>query len=122
MTKEILISRLKNGEILEDILPLSDGQECLIYKADTFSSGEDIIYIPDVFLNNIPYDRPCTSDEDIRAIISRCYTGEDFLLEVNGCEKSARYIFSYVDWQHISSCIDEIEEIDPITGEWRDDL
>lgn len=116
----MLISRLKNGEILEDLLPLSDGQDCLIYKAETFSSGEDIIYIPDVFLNEIPYNRPCTSDEDIRAIISRCYTGEDFLLECNGCEESAAYLFAYVDWQHPSSAIDEIEEIDPDTGEWRD--
>ena len=120
MNKEILISRLRKGEVLEDILPLSDGQECLIFKANKFTEGDDILYIPDVFLNEIPYNRPCESMDDIREIVRRCYTGDDFLALCNGHGRSAVEIFNYIDWQHPSSAIDEIEEIDSETGEWRE--
>lgn len=121
MTKTELNSCLKAGHVLEDLLPLTDGQECLIYKATKFSEGEDIIYIPDVFLNEIPYDRACVSADEIREVIGMCYTGNDFLELCHGHGKSATELFVYCDWQHPSSALCEIPEIDEESGEWRED-
>lgn len=57
-TKEALTSRLMNGVKLGDILDLSDGQECTIFKAYSFTTEDDVvIYIPDMEMNDIPYDR-----------------------------------------------------------------
>ena len=67
VTKEQLKERLKNGEHLEDIFEFSDGQECLIYKGD-FEVSDNIIYIPDIWLNELNVDNKAT-EEDIEDII-----------------------------------------------------
>lgn len=82
INKNELKARLKQGEHLEDIFNFTDGQECLIYKGK-FEKSDNIIYIPDIYLNEL-----------------NCYTGNDFLKECNGCEKAARALFGFVDWQH----------------------
>lgn len=51
MKKAELKRRLVAGEKLYDVLPLRSGQECEIYKADSFMAGDEILYIPDVYLN-----------------------------------------------------------------------
>lgn len=35
-TKDELYNLLKNGAILDELLDMSDGQECTIFKADCF--------------------------------------------------------------------------------------
>lgn len=101
MTKLELRCILMGGEKLEDIFNFTNGQECLIYKGKFLPGimGDDICYIPDVFLNEIPINRPVSEDE-IDDIVESCYTTNDFLNACDGHEKLARNLFNYVDWQH----------------------
>ena len=106
MTKSELRKELKEGKHLEDILNLSAGQDCIIYKGKfstepkgIFKYGTDIIYIPDVNLNDIEIERPLNMDE-IDYVISECYSTVDFVEICNGHENLARNLFNYVDWQH----------------------
>lgn len=98
VTKEQLKERLENGEHLEDIVQFTDGQECLIYKGD-FEVSDNIIYIPDIWLNELNVDSKAT-EEDIEDIIHNCYTGKDFMEECHDIESVAETLFNIVDWQH----------------------
>lgn len=73
MTKNELHKNLESGKTMDELFHYIDGQDCLIYKAETFTAGGEIIYIPDIHLNEIPMDRPTVSSEEIEAIISVCY-------------------------------------------------
>ena len=53
---------LQGGKALSELLSFRDGQECTIYKADTFRPDDTILYIPDVDLNEIPTDLPLNTD------------------------------------------------------------
>lgn len=101
MTKLELRYILMGGKKLEDIFDFTNGQECLIYKGKFLPGiiGDDICYIPDIFLNEIPYNRP-VSESEIEDIISECYTTNDFINECKGHESLAKDLFNYVDWQH----------------------
>lgn len=115
MTKEELASRLRKGEKLADILPLVAGQECEMYKADSFSIGDEILYIPDVSLNEIPVDADLSKDpEEIEQVIENCYTGNDFIDLCQGNVMNAKDLFYFCDWQHPSSALDDgcCEEVD----------
>ena len=48
MTKQELCSALHSGQKLENLFEWRSGQDCDIFKADRFSIGNEIIYIPDV--------------------------------------------------------------------------
>lgn len=98
MTKEELRKELENGKALEELFKFTDGQDCLIYKADKFEISDNIIYIPDVDLNKI--HGAMVDDEEINHALSNCYTGYDFLEEAREIENIAESIFDYVDWQH----------------------
>lgn len=109
MTKERLRTRLEAGEIMDSIFHYTAGQECTIYKAAAFTVGDEIIYIPDINLNNLPMDRPLESSEEIEDVLSLCYTGADFITECMGDVKLARRLFNYCDWQHPSSALPEVD-------------
>lgn len=111
MTKAELRRSLMSGRSLAEALPLSDGQDCIIFKADRFSPDENILYIPDIYLNEIPHDRSVSAKE-IDEILSYCYTGEDFIYICSGDVRMAKYLFCYCDWQHPSSAVDELLEPD----------
>lgn len=108
MTKEELFTSLKVGKTMDSLFPFSRGQECLIFKADTFIAGDEIIYIPDTSLNDVPMDRPLEDDDEVRAIIELCYTGADLVEQCGGNVELARSLFSYCDWQHPSSALPEV--------------
>lgn len=99
MNKKELKAKLEQGEHLEDIFNFTDGQECLIYKGK-FEKSDNIIYIPDIYLNELETDTVVEDEEDLNNILKNCYTGNDFLKECNGCEKAARALFGFVNWQH----------------------
>ena len=101
MTKLELRYILMGGKKLEDIFDFTNGQECLIYKGKFLPGimGDDICYIPDIFLNEILYNRT-VSESEIEDIIDECYTTHDFIDECNGHEKLAEDLFNHVDWQH----------------------
>ena len=54
MTKAELRERLRKGAIMDDLFEFREGQECWIFKAPEFEPGENILYIPDTDLNDIP--------------------------------------------------------------------
>ena len=116
MTKEELQRRIVEDEqMLEAILPLSDGQECLIYKAPDFSVTDEIIYIPDVWLNNLDILNGSDDDGGIsyaQRVVENCYTGRDFMDVCGGDVKLAERLFHYCDWQHPSSALPELEDIE----------
>lgn len=108
MKKSEVEARLKSGEKLGDLFDLRPGQECEIFKADQFVRGEEVIYIPDIELNEIPFDRPVEDAGELEEVLSCCYTGMDFLSECLGNEELAERLFWYCDWQHPSSAYPEV--------------
>ena len=114
MTKEELQKRIVDeNQMLGVILPLSDGQDCLIYKADAFSVSDEIIYIPDVWLNDLDILNSDDDDDGIsyaQRVIENCYTGRDFVDECGGDVELAERLFHYCDWQHPSSALPEVDD------------
>lgn len=98
MTKGELKDKLIAGTFLVDLFNFTDGQECLIYKGK-FEVSDQIIYIPDVDLNEIDTES-VLDDEEIKNVLNHCCTGKDFVVECNGHEKLAEELFRFVDWQH----------------------
>ena len=108
MTKTELIAQLANGKSLDSILKFRPGQDCMIFKAEEFRPGKEILYIPDIDLNEIPVDKEGLTDDEIESILNECFTGDDFLDEAEGNRKLAQELFNYVDWQHPSSVFHEV--------------
>lgn len=98
MTKKELREKLISGLHLENIFDFSDGQDCLIYKGN-FEVSDQIIYIPDIDLNEINTGS-VLDNEEIENVLNHCYTGNDFVTECNGHENLARKLFGFVDWQN----------------------
>ena len=98
MTKNELKMKLEAGAFLIDLFDLTYGQECLIYKGN-FEISDQIIYIPDVDMNEIDTES-VLEDEEIENVLNNCYTGNDFMTECCGHEDLARELFDFVDWQH----------------------
>ncbi len=108
MTKEELKEGFHQGFSLDDMLTLIPGQDCMIFKADKFRTDDEVIYIPDMCLNEITaYRTPDPEEYDY--ILSNCYTGRDFIDEAGGNEALAYRLFCYCDWQHPSSAINEVD-------------
>lgn len=111
MTKDELRTQLQAGKTLDDLFTFRLGQECLIFKEHLFPENpkarDEIIYIPDLSLNDLHPDKPCADEEEIMHTLSCCYTASDFLEEVNGSQQRAETLFYFVDWQHPSSAIGE---------------
>lgn len=108
MTKEELRAALQRGAMMGDLFTFTPGQGCEIFKANAFQAGEQIIYIPDIWLNEIPAH--CLKyDDEIQAVLDCCYTGDDFSRMCQarfGSGDKAVALFDYVDWQHPSSALD----------------
>ena len=98
MTKNELKMKLEAGAFLIDLFDLTYGQECLIYKGN-FEISDQIIYIPDVDMNEIDTES-VLEDEEIENVLNNCYTGNDFMTECSSHEDLARELFDFVDWQH----------------------
>lgn len=98
MTKNELKMKLEAGAFLVDVFDLTYGQECVIYKGN-FEISDQIIYIPDVDLNEIDTES-VLDDEEIANVFDCCYTGNDFVAECSGHEDLAKELFNFVDWQH----------------------
>lgn len=96
----------------------------MIYKAEDFVPGDEVIYIPDLDLNEIPTEvklntdnsmfeqkagwGPMSAEEQIRVVLSYCYTGQDFVDECGGNEELAKRLFWCCDWQNPGSAYPEI--------------
>lgn len=110
LTKKELKEKLFAGQTMEELFDLSDGQSCTIFKASDFPDDMDydkIIYIPDMEMNEIPVDELVWA-EDVEAVLSYCYTAEDFLEETEHNLCAAKELFWFCDWQNPSSAEKEI--------------
>ena len=112
MTKQEFYDHLKAGYYVDDAFVLSPGQDCDIYKSDKFEAGDQIIYIPDIYLNEITICAPVLGDEVISDIVACCYTGNDFIDICGGDTDLAERLFWYCDWQHPSSALPEVTDDD----------
>ena len=113
-TKDELYQLLKDGAILDDLLDMSDGQECTIFKADYFPEEDNynsVIYIPDLDMNGVIYDRKMTLQEIANAYES-FYTAQDIIDICEGDKKKAKRVFYNCDWQHPSTEFTEMETFD----------
>lgn len=111
MTKAEIAEKLRSGEALANILELRSGDECEIFKSDRFLPGNTVLYIPDLWLNELVINR-IASEEEIQDIIDNCYSGADFIAEAEGDLELAKRLFMYCNWQHPSSALPELEELD----------
>jgi len=108
MTKLELKNRLRKGEKMENLFSFIPGQDCEIFKADEFHPGEEIIYIPDIYLNAIIM--PCEDEDDMERIVECCYTGDEFIELCGGDIQKAMDLFAFCDWQHPSSARVDMED------------
>lgn len=122
MTVNEIRERIIKGECLSDMFEFTDGQDCIIYKGD-WNPGDEVIYIPDIDLNEICINRPLINildGEEIKDVICYLYTGKDFMELADGDEELAKRLFDYVDWQHPSSALNEVlDGIDERREEYR---
>ena len=138
MTKEDLRKAFHQGFALADVLDLVPGQDCMIFKAEKFSADDQVIYIPDIDLNEIPYSvdlsednslrdasngkwESMTANEQIDLVLSYCYTGDDFVDLCEDDEALAYRLFCYCDWQHPSSALPECEYDDEEDKKWAEE-
>lgn len=110
MTKAELRDKLLAGNALDTLFHFTIGQLCLVYKAECFAAGEDILYIPDIDLNGLAVDRAVTDEEELEDLLAVCYTGDDFVDLCHGDLQLAERLFHYCDWQHPSSALPELED------------
>jgi len=108
MTKNDLHRRMKAGLTLREVLPVTSGQCCEIVKAASFKPGNDIIYVTDLWLRDIPTDQPIRDEDVLRDLMDMAYTGNDFIRECAGDARLAAALFGYIDWQHPSSALPEL--------------
>lgn len=115
MTKEQLKNELKKGKHLSDVLPISYGDNSMIYKGDWESSSyKDIVYIPDIDLNGISaYSDVSNKAMEIDDIIDNAYTkGEIIDMVKDRVNDISSVIFELLKWKHpgteISSFIEEL--------------
>lgn len=111
MTKVELRAALEKGSTLCDLFEVVSGEECEIVKHDRFEASDDIIYIPDLRLNDIPITRPMTQKE-IQETLYSCYTGNDFLYMCGSSVPSAKALFDACTGQHPSSLLEGIDDED----------
>ena len=100
MTVSEVKERIYKCECLSDMFEFTNGQECMIYKGE-WNSGDEVIYIPDIYLNEIYINRPLVKildKEEIEDVLSCLYTGEDFMNLADGNEELAKRLFYYCDW------------------------
>lgn len=105
INKQEVIEQLKTGKTLSDLFKLQMVRN-VIYKGD-FAATDDIIYIPDIDLNEIPINIPLTK-ERLKDIEYDLYSGNDFINECKGNVKLAKELFDWCDWSHPSSAINDI--------------
>lgn len=97
MTREILRKELECGKRLKDLFEFSGGQDCTIYKGKfDLENAENIIYIPDIFLNDIDIDADFLTEMEIKNVLNNCYTTDDFLEKAQGHVNLAKSLFDNV--------------------------
>lgn len=124
MTINEVRERIIKGGCLSDMFEFTDGQECMIYKGE-WNPGDDVIYIPDIDLNEICINRPLINilnKEEIENVLFDLYTGKDFMELADGDEKFAKRLFYYCDWQHPSSALNEVCDDDNEDEEVNDTM
>lgn len=118
MNKKTLKQELESGMPLDLILELTTGQcGCTIHKvlrADDivqYLDFDSVCYIPDMELNDIPYEKPQLSAKEIEDVLQECYTFQDFIDLCHGDVNKAKIVYENCDWQHPSAEYEEMKQI-----------
>lgn len=118
MDKSYLKKELETGCSLDLILELTTGQcGCTIYKdyrvEDIIQYGmrDEICYIPDMELNEVPYEKFNLTVDEINYILENCYTFNDFIELCHGDINKAKIVYENCDWQHPSSEYEEMKTV-----------
>lgn len=123
MTKEETKKLLEQGKRIDEIFQLSEGQDCMIYKGewpDNPEASDEIIYIPDIDLNDLEDD-----DVPVSEKLGFLYIAKDFLNQTGENVLAAKDLFNFVDWQNpnvqdLMDCTDD-EEAKEIYGQsWEE--
>ena len=121
MKKEEAYKMLMSGKSVEEIFPLVHGQDsAMIYKADRFLTGDEIIYVREA--TDIPYDQHDLREEECGELLDNMFTGDDFMTEGKGIKAYAEGMFWYVDWQgpdlvdYLEGDTDMLERLEDDTG------
>ena len=94
-----LEEKLFSGLPLIEILPMINGQECLIYKGDWDDlEDDDIIYIKDT-CDYGDCREPFPAEEIPSVIEQCCYMKGEFLSACNGNERIAKDFLEWPDWE-----------------------
>ena len=94
MNREQVKQELLKGRTLDELFKFQPGQGCDIYKGE-FSLSDEIIYIPDLDLNEIPVHE-AVEKEEVDRVVNAMYSGLDFLEQCGGKEELAKELFDYV--------------------------
>lgn len=125
MTREEAKKLLCEGKKVSEIFDLIPGQECMIYKGewpDNPDASDEIIYIPDINLNNLDDYDMLMSER-----LSLMYTAKDFLNQTGGNIAAAKDLFEFVDWQNpdvqdLMDCTDDDEAREIYGQTWEEML
>ena len=98
MTKNDLCEGFGRGKTLSEMLEFIP-EKFEIFKAKEFIPGNDIIYIPDLWMLKISVTEKVLDPIVRQEVLSNCYTGDDFIAVCEGDEEEARRIFAFCDWR-----------------------
>lgn len=131
MTKnDIKRKMITEGSSFAKAFPFEkSGQECTIFKTewplDVAAHLDDVIYVPDICLNDIDVYSTDLTEDQINNVLSHSYTVADFLMEAHGNISLARCIFIDCDWENpdihdVMDCTDDHEAMENFGGTWED--
>lgn len=92
MTKQEILKLLRNGVKLNQIFDFISGQECEIYKSDDWTQAreDDIVYIPDISLNDICIDKNIHFEDERLYILRQFYRKKRFCFGMPWKRKDSR--------------------------------
>ena len=108
LSKEEIKRKLLIGETLDDLFEWMEDSECVFFKGP-WNPGkpEEVIYVPDIDLNELVTDRPLTPEE-VSDALRHMYTTQDFM---DICDEDVPFIgklcYWWCNWQHPATAYHE---------------
>lgn len=115
MTKQDIHTLLRKGLAVKDILPLRPGQVCDIYKSHTFHISDEVVYMAELDKTRL-YETEKLDTFDIEDVLSRCFTGKDFLRCTDNNKAHAAELFAFCSGETpdaAAGCIEYEKEDNP---------
>ncbi|MCD8084085.1 MAG: hypothetical protein LUE86_11395 [Clostridiales bacterium] len=104
MTKEEVIGELKKGTCLSLLFDFEDDS----HKADKFTVGDRVIYLPNMEVRGIEVMDRLMKYEIDDIVMDSLYTGDDIIAICGGNEALARYIYDNLDGQNPEEALESM--------------